>query len=87
VINEHRDPDLGVEWGCARLHIPIFTNAQVDFRLNDQRVDMAAGSVWYLRLADPHRVTNGGATDRVHLVIDVRMNDWLQRQMRAVVTT
>ena len=78
VIREHNDPDLGAEWGCARLHIPVRTNAAVDFRLNGRRVDMVAGSVWYLRLADPHSVTNGGETARVHLVIDVRMNDWLR---------
>ena len=78
VIREHNDPDLGAECGCARLHIPIRTNAAVDFRLNGRRIDMKAGSVWYLRLADPHSVTNDGDTARVHLVIDVRMNAWLR---------
>jgi hypothetical protein len=38
---------------------------------------MAPGSAWYLRLSDPHSVSNNGAADRVHLVIDALANDWL----------
>jgi hypothetical protein len=38
---------------------------------------MAAGSSWYLRLSDPHSVANRGLTDRVHLVIDAVVNDWI----------
>jgi hypothetical protein len=78
VIKEHRDFDLAAEQGVARLHIPIATNPGVDFRLNGTRVTMAPGSVWYLRLADPHSVTNAGATSRVHLVIDAIVDPWLE---------
>jgi hypothetical protein len=39
---------------------------------------MAPGECWYLRLSDPHRVANRGETDRIHLVIDCRANDWLR---------
>jgi Aspartyl/Asparaginyl beta-hydroxylase len=77
-IKEHRDHDLRFEDGTARLHIPIATNAGVDFRLNGVRCPMAAGSCWYLRLSDPHSVANTGAADRVHLVIDAAVNDWLE---------
>jgi hypothetical protein len=38
---------------------------------------LEAGSCWYLRLADPHSVINGGDTDRVHMVIDATVNDWI----------
>jgi len=76
-IKEHYDHELGIEDGFARIHVPIATNPQVDFRLNGDRVDMAEGSAWYLRLRDPHSVVNGGTTDRIHLVIDVVANDWL----------
>ena len=38
---------------------------------------MPAGSSWYLRLSDPHSVANRGAADRVHLVIDAVVNDWV----------
>ncbi len=32
----------------------------------------------YLRLSDPHSVVNRGDTDRVHLVIDAPVNDWIE---------
>ncbi|HXQ16371.1 MAG TPA: aspartyl/asparaginyl beta-hydroxylase domain-containing protein [Caulobacteraceae bacterium] len=77
VIKEHDDNDLDVEAGMARVHIPITTNAAVEFELNRRRIVMAPGSAWYLRLSDPHRVANKGTSDRVHLVADLVANDWL----------
>ena len=83
VIKEHADHDLAAEWGAARLHIPITTNAQVEFMLNRRRIVMEPGSAWYLRLSDIHSVANRGPSDRVHLVIDCIANDWLKAQLRA----
>jgi hypothetical protein len=77
VIKEHGDNDLDVEAGMARVHIPITTNDAVEFELNRRRIVMAPGSAWYLRLSDPHRVANKGEADRVHLVADLVVNDWL----------
>ena len=77
VIKEHEDIDLSFEDGKVRLHVPVVTNDAVVFRLNGSRVILEAGSTWYLRLSDPHSVTNGGDTDRVHLVIDAEVNDWI----------
>jgi hypothetical protein len=78
VIKEHTDLELSVEEGTARIHIPVITNAEVEFYLNRSRVVMTAGSAWYLRLSDPHSVVNKGDTDRVHMVIDAAVNDWLR---------
>lgn len=80
-IKEHRDHDLSAELGQVRMHIPITTNPDVDFLLNGTRVPMTPGSCWYLRLADPHAVRNRGVTDRVHIVIDAMMNEWLEREL------
>ena len=80
-INEHRDHDLSVEDGTVRIHIPVATNDGVAFMLNGTRVTMPPGSAWYLRLSDPHSVTNAGASDRVHLVIDAVANDWVRRML------
>ena len=77
-IKEHADHDLNAEEGTARIHIPISTNNEVIFELNRRRVIMKPGSVWYLRLSDPHRVTNNGSSDRVHIVIDAVVNTWLR---------
>jgi len=76
-IKEHQDHDLDAAGGIARLHLPIVTSPEVDFRLNGTTVVMEPGSVWYLRLSDPHSVDNRGSLDRVHLVMDVLTNPWL----------
>lgn len=81
LIHEHRDDDLDAAWGMARLHVPLATNSGVDFMLNRSPVAMAVGDCWYLRLSDPHSVANRGGTDRVHLVIDAFVNDWLEAQL------
>jgi hypothetical protein len=77
IIKEHDDIDLDAESGVARIHIPITTNPGVEFELNRVRVAMEPGSAWYLRLSDPHRAANNGATDRVHMVADAVVNDRL----------
>jgi len=77
-IKEHTDYDLASENGTVRLHIPIVTNDDVRFTLNGTRVVLNEGECWYLRLSDPHAVDNDGQTDRVHLVIDARVNEWLK---------
>jgi hypothetical protein len=82
-IKEHSDPDLDAEQGRTRLHIPILTGDEVEFLLNRRPVEMSAGSCWYLRLADPHAASNRGAGDRIHLVIDAVVNDWMAAQLRA----
>jgi hypothetical protein len=74
VIREHRDLDLSLEDGS-------------DFRLNGEPVAMRAGECWYLRLSDPHSVTNRSGRDRVHLVIDARVNDWLRELLERAAAT
>ncbi|MES2445229.1 MAG: aspartyl/asparaginyl beta-hydroxylase domain-containing protein [Pseudomonadota bacterium] len=80
-IKEHHDHDLAAEQGVARIHVPVTTNPGVEFQLNRVAVAMLPGEAWYLRLADPHAVANRGAADRVHLVIDVQVNDWLESML------
>jgi len=80
-ILEHTDPDLGIAEGFARLHVPIVTDSAVEFLLNRRPVTMLPGSLWYLRLSDPHSVANRGSRDRIHLVIDVEANDWLRDRL------
>ena len=38
---------------------------------------MQVGETWYVNVNLPHSVENLGATDRVHLVIDAVVNDWI----------
>jgi len=82
IIREHSDSDLGEQLGEVRLHIPVVTNSQVEFYLAGKRVAMNAGECWYLDLSLPHRVQNRGASERVHLVIDCVLNEWLRDLIR-----
>ncbi|MDT0556328.1 aspartyl/asparaginyl beta-hydroxylase domain-containing protein [Patiriisocius hiemis] len=75
-IKEHRDLNLGYEDGVFRIHIPIITNNEVLFFINNKLVKMAVGSCWYGNFNLPHRVENNGATQRVHLVMDCIRNNW-----------
>jgi hypothetical protein len=56
---------------------PIATNDAGKFQLN-RSVVLEGGSAWYLRLSDPHSVANRGSTDRVHMVFDANVNDWVK---------
>ena len=74
-IHEHIDSYQPV-LDKLRLHIPIVTNDAVEFRVAGHPVSMRPGECWYLDVNAPHAVRNGGAVDRVHLVIDGEINDW-----------
>jgi mannose-6-phosphate isomerase-like protein (cupin superfamily) len=77
VIKQHRDFELAFEKGEARLHIPIVTNNAVEFFVNNEQVRMRTNECWYINANLPHRVANKGETNRIHLVIDCQVNDWL----------
>lgn len=79
IIKEHRDPGLGYEHGCFRLHIPITTDDKVFFIVDGVRLQMDAGQCWYANFDRPHSVRHEGDTKRIHLVIDGVRNDWTDR--------
>jgi len=83
IIDEHVDGGLCYEFGEARLHIPVATNPQLEFVLNKNRIVMAVGECWYINANMPHAVANRGTTDRVHLVIDVGVNQWVQSRFES----
>jgi hypothetical protein len=77
-IKEHRDYNLSYEDGEVRVHIPIRTNPGVEFAVDGDVLPMGEGECWYVNFNLPHRIDNRGTTDRVHLVIDCVLNDWLR---------
>ena len=81
VIKEHIDVDLSVERGTVRLHIPIVSHSEVEFFVEQERAVMEPGSCWYLDATLPHRVNNPGPVDRVHIVFDCVVNDWLRQRL------
>jgi quercetin dioxygenase-like cupin family protein len=76
-IHEHNDAGLRFENGLARIHIPIKTSPHIEFYLDNEVVSMGPGEAWYLNFDLMHRVENKGIEERVHLVIDCVVNDWL----------
>ena len=76
-ILRHRDRELSFEHGEARLHIPLQTNQEVNFILDDERLPMQVGECWYINANLYHSVENKGLADRIHLVIDCEVNTWL----------
>ncbi len=77
VIKKHTDAELAFEKGEARLHFPVITNPEVEFYCEEDRIILTGGECWYLNANLPHRVSNNGSSDRIHLVIDCKVNDWL----------
>jgi quercetin dioxygenase-like cupin family protein len=77
-ILEHRDHCLSFEDGEVRVHIPVRTSPLVEFYLDGERIPMQPGEAWYLDLNQKHKVNNHGTNDRVHLVVDCVVNDWLR---------
>ena len=78
IIKEHRDAELCAEKGEARFHIPVLTHPDVVFMLGGNRLPLEAGECWYLNFDLPHSVRNGSPVDRIHLVVDAAVNDWVR---------
>ena len=51
----------------------------MEFFVGGRRLMMAEGEAWCIDFSLPHRVDNESDKDRVHLVIDCRVNGWLKR--------
>lgn len=77
-ITEHRDYMTSIETGCARIHVPIETSAEVEFVVDDERIEMNPGEAWYVNFNLKHKVDNRGMSRRVHLVLDCVPNDHLR---------
>lgn len=77
-IKPHSDPGLALEYGEARLHLPLRTDPRVVFRVGGQQVPMARGELWYMNADLEHSVVNASPNDRIHLVVDAVVNEWLQ---------
>lgn len=81
-IAEHVDHALDFDDGEVRIHIPIVTSDAVRFVLDGARLAMAPGECWYTNVNLPHSVANDGDTDRIHLVLDCVVDDWLRELFR-----
>lgn len=78
IIKEHRDYALGMDYGEVRIHIVIVTNPAVECRIGDQNYCWREGECWYGDFSQTHRFANKGQTERVHMVLDCTLNNWLR---------
>jgi quercetin dioxygenase-like cupin family protein len=78
IIKEHKDAELCFEKGEIRIHIPVVTNDKVEFYLDKERIHLQEGECWYMNFNLLHSIVNKSETDRIHLVIDARVNEWVQ---------
>ncbi len=76
-IKEHRDAELNFERGEIRLHIPVLTHPDVEFFLDKERLTLQEGECWYMNFNLLHAINNNSNINRVHLVIDAVVNDWV----------
>ena len=83
IIKEHTDEGMYFEQQEVRLHFPVFTNSGVEFYVDSERVTMDVGDCWYMNAHLPHSVVNKGTTDRIHLVVDCKVNDWLKAMIES----
>ncbi len=77
LIKEHKDADLCYEKGEIRIHIPVVTNEQVAFYLDKEKMILHEGECWYMNFNLLHSLNNKSKVNRVHLVIDAIVNDWV----------
>lgn len=78
-ISEHIDGNLNYHSEYLRLHIPVSTDGEAHFVLDGKPLTMQPGECWGLNVGLKHHVANESATERIHLVIDCKRDDWLQQ--------
>jgi uncharacterized protein YajQ (UPF0234 family) len=66
----HIDKGKSLEM-CNRVHIPIITNKDVFFKIEDQIKQLKEGEMWEINNSERlHSVENNSNKDRIHLIID-----------------
>lgn len=64
--------DAALSFNCShRIHVPLFTNPDVEFIVDGERVIMDEGNAYEISNKDEHSVVNKGSTPRIHLLFDI----------------
>lgn len=82
-IKEHTDPMLSLDHDEVRIHVVVTTNPDVEARIDGISGNWAAGETWYGDFTQPHSFINRGDSERVHIVLDCGLNDWLRNLLTA----
>jgi hypothetical protein len=70
VIDKHTD-GLGSNLYTHKIHVPIQTNDQAWIDVSNRRFHLSPGHAYELNNLAPHGAENAGATDRIHLILEV----------------
>jgi hypothetical protein len=66
-----------IDVDMVRLHVPLVTNPKVQFQISHEDLLWQSGELWYGDFSFPHRLFNGGPAERIHLVMDLMVNDYV----------
>ncbi|HEX6661470.1 MAG TPA: aspartyl/asparaginyl beta-hydroxylase domain-containing protein [Sphingomicrobium sp.] len=85
-IEPHNDSNPAAQWP-HKIHIPILTNPDVTFFVDDVAYHFAEGEAVEVNNMATHAVTNRGNTDRIHLIfeyfdLDQPEPDWIEPLVR-----
>ena len=71
VIPRHRDTGP-LTAKTHRIHIPVTTNTDCIFSVGDEFKNLKPGQIWIVdNVGRLHGIQNNGATNRIHLIVDV----------------
>lgn len=76
VMDWHFDRSGGED--LVRLHVPIVTNDQAFIQVSHDTKHFKPGEVWYVDVGFPHRSHNGGTDPKVHLIMELVVNDFVR---------
>jgi hypothetical protein len=66
----HADSGFALQY-TRRIHIPIVTNENVFFTVEDKTVNMKKGYLYEINNLKKHAVDNNSDHDRIHMIVDV----------------
>lgn len=69
IIHPHIDANVAAKWP-HKIHLPIQTNAQVDFLIGSTVHHFPKGEAVEVNNLGRHAVKNNGKTDRIHLIFE-----------------
>lgn len=69
-IPKHRDGGYYL-MNSHRCHIPIATNENILFHLQDKTINMETGTCYEINNYDSHAVENNSDQERIHMIIDI----------------
>ncbi len=73
-IDRHVD-GAGSNLVTHKIHIPVYTNPDAVFAVNDEPYHLEAGQAYEVNNIAPHAAVNRGTEDRIHFIFEVYETD------------